>query len=328
MRAPNDLPTDCYSALLSSLGTLAEGCPGLPPTTPSLHRLRNLVVVVQGSPPARPSAVPPSPSLAHSLSLVSATQGLLTVLRDAGAASPVGGEMSQRLTETLSKLAVSVGAAIRQEQAHRTRGLYVIIDPQATEGRDPLDIANAAIRGGARMLQLRHKLGDKGEILPLAMPLQQLCQANDALLVINDHVDLAAVVGSGGVHLGQTDMPVAQARQVLASHQMVGRSNHEIEELILSQEMGADHVAFGPIYHTDTKAVGHAPQGIERLCQAREVTTVPLVAIGGINAENVAPVVEAGADAVCVTAAVSAAPDPEAAASRLVESILAAGGRV
>jgi len=223
---------------------------------------------------------------------------------------------------------LKLGAALRQEQAHRVRGLYVIIDPEVTGGRHPLDIARGAVRGGARMLQLRDKLRDKGESLPLAIALQELCQSNDVLLIINDHVDLAAAVGSGGVHVGQTDLPVAQARQVLAPHQVLGRSNREFEQLVESQQMGADHVAFGPIYQSGTKSTGRQPQGPQRLRQARELAKVPLVAIGGINAENVAPVVEAGADAICVTAAVGAAPDPEAAASRLVEVIRDAGGKV
>jgi thiamine-phosphate pyrophosphorylase len=114
---------------------------------------------------------------------------------------------------------------------------------------------------------------------------------------------------------------------VLAPHQVLGRSNREVEQLPESQEMGADHVAFGAIYQTGTKGTGRPPRGIELLRRAREVTKVPLVAIGGINIENVTPVVEAGADAVCVTAAVGLAPNPEAAASQLVEAIRAAGGR-
>ena len=130
------------------------------------------------------------------------------------------------------------------------------------------------------------------------------------------------------MHVGQTDLPVRHARQVLAATQVVGRSNHEIEELVEAQEMGADHLAFGAIYQTGTKGVGRPPQGIEPLRRAREVTNTPLVAIGGITAENVAPVVEAGADAICVAAAVGLADEPEAAAAKLVKSIEEAGGRV
>jgi thiamine-phosphate pyrophosphorylase len=191
-----------------------------------------------------------------------------------------------------------------------------------------MDIAIAAVRGGAAMLQLRDKLRDKGEILSLATPLQQLCQENNVMLIVNDHVDLGATIGSAGVHVGQTDMPVDQVRKVLAPHQVLGRSNREFDQLVESQEMGADHVAFGAIYQTTTKGVGRPPQGIEPLRRARELAKVPLVAIGGINIDNVAPVVEAGADAICVTAAVASAAEPEAAASAMVEAIRLAGGRV
>jgi thiamine-phosphate pyrophosphorylase len=178
------------------------------------------------------------------------------------------------------------------------------------------------------MLQLRDKLRDKGESLPLAIDLQERCAKSGASLILNDHADVAAIVGSAGLHVGQTDLPVEQARQVLAPHQVLGRSNHEIEELLESESMGVDHVAFGAIYHTDTKGVGRPPQGIDQLRLARDVAQTPLVAIGGINAENAAPVIEAGADAICVTAAVGSATEPEAAAARLVKVIEEAGGRV
>lgn len=334
MTEPNNLTGFCYTALVSCLQTLAEGCPGVEYNTPPLRRLRNLVMALppiaaaQTTPAADTGGRPSAPTLSHALTQASAAQRLLGVLGEAGAGNPIAAAAAQNLSETLSDLTSTLGTTLRQQQAHRIRGLYVIIDPQVTGGRDPLDIAAAAIRGGARMLQLRDKLRDKGQILPLALALQQLCQANDVLLIINDHADLAAVVGAGGLHVGQTDMPVAQARQVLAPQQLLGRSNREIEQLIESQEMGADHVAFGAIYQTTTKGVGRPPQGVEPLRRAREVTHVPLVAIGGINADNVAPVVAAGADAICVTAAVGAAPEPEAAASRLVAAIRAAGGQV
>ena len=308
--------------------TVAERCPDQETTNQPLHRLRNLVLVLQSQTtlPAPPPA--PELTLKDALTLVTTSQGLLGALRGPGSQDIPNAEMDQALSETLDAMSAGIGAALRQKEAARVHGLYVIIDPQVTGGRDPLEIARAAVRGGARMLQLRDKLRDKGEISPLAMSLQQLCEDNDVLLIVNDHVDLAATVGSGGVHVGQTDMPVSQVRRLLAPGQVIGRSNREVEQLIESQEMGADHVAFGAIYQTTTKGGGRGPQGIEPLHRAKEVTKVPLVAIGGINAENVAPVVEAGADAICVTAAVGSAAQPEAAANQLVEAIRAAGGQV
>lgn len=237
------------------------------------------------------------------------------------------------LLHSLIKFRGSFGKSLRSKQSDRIRGLYVIIDPQVTNGRDPLDIARGAVRGGARIIQLRDKLRDKGEIMPLAIELKDLCQDNNVLLIINDHVDMAASLGTDnvGVHVGQTDLSVADSRNILHESQLIGRSNREIPLLIESQEMGADHVAFGAIYPTTTKPGGigyRGNQGPDRVKEARSVTNVPLVCIGGINADNVAPVVEAGADAICVAAAIGLADDPEAEAKKLVEAIRSAGGSV
>ena len=279
------------------------------------------------SPLPEPLPAPRPVSQAAALEQAGAAVSLLDLLETAGAVAP---DTALQMRRALGDAADRIGRALRRAQSQRIRGLYVIIDPEVTAGRDPLDIARAAINGGARMLQLRDKLRDKGEQLPLAIALRDLCVAHDALLIINDHADLAAAIGPDnvGLHVGQTDLPVAEARRILAPGQVLGRSNREIELIVESQRMGADHVAFGAMYATTTKQVTRAPQGPERLKRARAAASVPLVAIGGITAQNVAPVVEAGADAVCVTAAVGRAPEPEAAAAELVDAIRAAGGRV
>ena len=284
-----------------------------------------LHVSIENPPP--PLNAGPTRNRREALALAHAAAGLLVAMHNAG---QVGSDAELQLRRALDDVVNRIGTALRREQADRIRGLYVIIDPEVTGGREPLDIARAAINGGARMLQLRDKLRDKGEQLPLGEALRDLCAANDALLIINDHADLAAALGPDhvGLHVGQTDLPVAQARKILAPGQVLGRSNREIDLIVESQQMGADHVAFGAMYTTTTKQVTRAPQGPERLKQARAAAQVPLVAIGGITAANVAPVVEAGADAICVTAAVGSAPEPEAAAAALTEAIRAAGGRV
>ncbi len=318
----------CHTSLLSCLRTVAEGCPDLSTDVPPLRRLRSLVQVLQAARPIQSVPTSTDLTLTQTLSLLSTSQETLAMLSAGDSLDRGGGEMDHSLSQTVAALSEAVGKALRRERNHRVRGLYVIIDPQITNGRNPLEVAASAVRGGARMLQLRDKQRDKGTVLPLATELQQLCHNNDVDLIINDHAELATLVGSAGLHLGQTDLPVTQARRVLSPGQVVGRSNHEIDELVQSQEMGADHVAFGPIFATETKGVGRPPQGAGRLRAARETTQLPLVAIGGINAENVGPVVEAGADAICVTAAVGLAQEPEEAASRLVEAIRDAGGRV
>ncbi len=325
-------PDFLLNSLVGCLNTLNDACPELTAAGPLRDRLQELTAWLPSggavAPETTPAPLTQTLTPAQALALATTAQDSVKALVSLGGVGSRSAVTVAALAGALADLAERLGGALRREQADRVRGLYVIIDPEVTGGREPLEIARAAVRGGAKMLQLRDKLRDKGQILPLVRDLQRLCQDNDVLLIVNDHVDLAAAVGSGGVHVGQTDLPVAQARQVLAPGQVLGRSNRELELLVQSQEMGADHVAFGAIYPTTTKSGGRGPQGPERLRQARAVTRVPLVAIGGINAENVAPVIEAGADAVCVTAAVGLAPEPEAAAQHLVAAIRQAGGKI
>ena len=348
MRDPGRIYDAYHASLTQCLLTVSEYCPELPTNTPPLHRMRNLIQVLLSIEPAEGWPTVDSLTVGQAIAMLSTAQEMLSSLIEAGPeaetkagthtgteSSSLAGtsgrideELRQALSETIADLHHRLGVTLRANQAHRVRGLYVIIDPVVTNGRDPLEVAKAAINGGAKMLQLRDKLRDKGEVLPLATELQKLCLANDADLIINDHADLALAVGSAGLHVGQTDLPVSQARAVLSSRQVIGRSNHEMEELTESQEMGADHLAFGAIYATGTKGVGRPPQGTERLRQARGLTKLPIVAIGGITAENVAPVIQAGADAICVAAAIGLAHDPEAAAAGLVAAIRNAGGKV
>jgi len=207
-------------------------------------------------------------------------------------------------------------------------GIYFILDPQVTGRRDPLVVARGALQGGARVIQLRDKIREKGIQLPLAHTLLELCQEYNALLIINDHADLAVAVGAGGLHVGQRDLPVAEARMVLYPWQLVGRSNNTVEEATLSEAQEADHVAVGPIYPTTTKDTGKPLVRLETLRQVKEKVSVPVVAIGGINESNIGPVVLAGADAVCVASAVGLAVDPLEATRRLVSAMADAGGKV
>ena len=303
---------------------LALGCPRLPAIEEPLSFLDSSIPELDDEDPVPAAAL----GLDEAYFLSEAVSNSLVAVGELSDKEDLPTDLAHSFHLALDEIAAGLGAAIRREKADRVRGLYVIIDPEVTLGRDPMQVASGALRGGAKMLQLRDKLRDKGEMLDLAFNLQALCEEHGALLIVNDHADVASAVLAGGVHVGQTDLPVSGARKVLKHFQVLGRSNREIPLLIESQEMGADHVAFGAIYQTTTKPGGRGPQGPERLKEARAVTKVPLVAIGGITAENVAPVVDYGADAVCVTAAVGLAQDPEAAATRLVEAIHRAGGKV
>ena len=103
---------------------------------------------------------------------------------------------------------------IRQQRSRQVRGLYVIVDPEATKGRDVIEIAEATLRGGASVIQLRDKTRDKGEVLQIARTLKALCDAHDALFIVNDDADIALLSDAHGLHVGQTDLPVGEARRV------------------------------------------------------------------------------------------------------------------
>ena len=238
---------------------------------------------------------------------------------DASGALPAGwAGWRQRAAGVLDRVRTRLGASLRAERAGRMRGLYVIIDPEHTKGRPPLDIARAALRGGAAVIQYRDKLSDGGPFLDMARSMKALCDEHDALFIINDNAAVARLAEAGGLHVGQTDLPVAGARSILAEDQIVGTSNHSVQEALESEAQSADYVAVGALYRTGTKAVTH-PVTLDTLSEVKRRVAAPVVAIGGINIDNVRPVVDAGADAVCVITAVSLADDPEKAARDLSE---------
>ena len=196
------------------------------------------------------------------------------------------------------------------------RGLYVIIDPQQTRGRDPVEVARLALAGGARILQWRDKTRDKGDQLPDARAIRDLCRAHDALFFVNDHVDLALALAADGAHLGRRDLPLSLVRPWLPAGFLLGASTNTVEEARQAEREGAAYVAVGSIFPTATKE-DTRPAGLERLREVRAAMSLPLVAIGGISEENVDAVIAAGADAVAVISAVCAADDVEGAARRL-----------
>ena len=210
----------------------------------------------------------------------------------------------------------------RIEVAPKIDGLYVIVGPDATRGRPVVEVGEAALRGGVSVLQLRDKTGDRGDVLPVAARLRELCHDHGALFFVNDDIALGFACDADGVHLGQSDLPVDVARRILAADKLIGRSNNSDAEVEESVAMGVDYVAVGATFPTTTVGKGaRAAIGLDGIRRARELTTLPLVAIGGIKDSNVADVVNAGADCVAVISAVTMADDPEAAARRLVDAI-------
>lgn len=193
------------------------------------------------------------------------------------------------------------------------RGLYVIIDPTQTAGRDPVEVARLALRGGAGAIQYRDKEHDKGDQLPVLRALMAECRAAAVPLIVNDHVDLALAVQAEGVHVGQHDLPVAVARKLLPPAAIVGCSTNNPDEARAAEAAGASYIAVGRIFATGSK-LNTRPATLETIRLVRAAILQPLIAIGGITAGNVDQVIEAGADGAAVIAAVCGAEDVEGAA--------------
>lgn len=213
-----------------------------------------------------------------------------------------------------------VGRLSRQAAVAKITGVYVILDPAMTRDRPMLEVAEAALAGGATVIQYRDKVREKGLQLPIAIELRELCHRYGALLIINDDPALTLASGADGVHLGQKDLPISAARAILPLSCIIGNSNATLDEVRAADAEGADYIAVGAIYDTSSKS-DTRPAGLETLRQVRAITKRPIVAIGGINADNVAPVIEAGADAVSVISAVVGATDPRAATELLLQRI-------
>jgi thiamine-phosphate diphosphorylase len=200
---------------------------------------------------------------------------------------------------------------------HATRGLYAIVDPAACRGRDPVRVAGAILRGGCAALQLRAKDGSDRALLALARDLAAECRRAGVPFVVNDRPDLALLVGAGGLHLGQDDLPVAEARRIVGGAVAIGRSTHDEAQARSAVGEGADVVAFGPVFETASKANPDPVVGLERLERVCRESGLPVVAIGGITFANIEAVARAGARWAAAIGAVCGAEDPESAARAL-----------
>jgi len=191
--------------------------------------------------------------------------------------------------------------------------LCFVTDRQFLGERSLVDIVAQAIRGGVDMVQLREKNLEARPWIDLAMEISQLCRKKKVLFIVNDRVDIAAASGADGVHLGQDDFPVAWARKILGRGKIIGKSTHSVGQAKEAIREKADYIAVGPVFWTQTKKIDR-PVGTELVSRVRKFTKKPILAIGGINSENAASVVGAGATGVAVISALMAAPDTAEAA--------------
>jgi thiamine-phosphate pyrophosphorylase len=205
----------------------------------------------------------------------------------------------------------------RRDKSERISGLYVILDRQFLAGRDELDMAGQVIEGGAKVIQLRDKQSKKKELLLVAQRLRELCSQAGVLFIINDYLDLAMAVDADGLHIGQEDLPLPVVRRQLPIDKIVGCSVTTPSQATKAQNEGADYIAVGSIFPTKTKKEVSVV-GVDILKELKRIVSTPLVAIGGINQNNVGEVVSAGADAVAVISAVLGEKDVRGAVHKLV----------
>lgn len=192
----------------------------------------------------------------------------------------------------------------------RLRGLYVITD--AHMGGGHVAIARAALRGGARVIQLRDKTTEPRPLLEIARELRRLTREVDALLLVNDRLDLALLCEADGVHLGPDDWPISDVRAVVPRDFIIGASCGTPTEARAAQIAGADTIGIGAVYATSTKTDAGGAIGLDGLRAVINATTLPAAAIGGIGASNIAAVAACGVPMVCAISAIAGAGDEAA----------------
>ena len=197
--------------------------------------------------------------------------------------------------------------------AEWVRGFYAVLD------RDDEGLARTLVGpGGARILQVRIKPAGANELVRVARMARRVCDEHGAKLVVNDRVDVALAVGADAVHLGQTDLPVAQARALAGARLAIGLSTHSPAQVEAALAVGPDYLAYGPVFATRTKANPDPVQGLAALRAAVALAKgAPVVAIGGISPRDAAVVYDTGAAAICAISAVNNAPEIVAAARAL-----------
>lgn len=200
--------------------------------------------------------------------------------------------------------------------------LYLVTDRALSGGRSSVEIVGAAVRGGVTCVQLREKHCSTREFIREARTLQALLQHQNIPLIINDRLDVALAIGADGIHLGQSDMHIGDARRLVGEGIIIGISAENINDAVIAEQEGADYIGISPVFATDTKIDIATPLGLEGIRMIRRAVNIPLVGIGGINMGNVREVICAGADGVAVVSAVVSAECPETAASKLKNKLI------
>jgi thiamine-phosphate pyrophosphorylase len=197
--------------------------------------------------------------------------------------------------------------------------LYAILDPDQIKGRAIEEVLGEMLRAGVTMLQLRVKSLAAKDFLALVQHVRKETEAHHCRLIVNDRVDIALACNADGVHLGQEDLPLHVGRKLLGN-KIIGISTHDIEQAQQAERGGADYIGFGPMFGTTTKDTGLTPRGIGMLQQIHAAVNIPIVAIGGINEQNVTQVWQAGADSAAIISDILGAEDIAGKVARITRA--------
>lgn len=202
--------------------------------------------------------------------------------------------------------------------------LYVVTDRGLSKGRSEAEVARLAYMGGADIVQLRMKTQEGREMLEQAYAIKELAEEYCKFFIVNDRVDIALLSDADGVHLGQNDIPVCEARKILDDDKLIGASVRTVEQALIAYADGADYLGVGSIFHTDTKKDAMQSVGLDAIFAIKDAVDIPIVAIGGINRGNIKDVIRAGADAAAVVSAVVGQDDISGSVHELRDLVLKA----
>lgn len=195
--------------------------------------------------------------------------------------------------------------------------LYLVTDSGLLQGRQMKDVVLSAVAGGVTMVQLREKHANTRDFVELARSLKEALADSRVPLLINDRIDVALAVDADGVHIGQSDMPYATAREILGHDKIIGLSVENMQQVEASNALDCDYIGVSPVFSTPTKTDTAQPFGLDGLRQAVQQSVHPTVAIGGMNLQTAHDVMACGTDGIAVVSAIMAAADPQTAAHQL-----------
>ncbi|MEK7829097.1 MAG: thiamine phosphate synthase [Deltaproteobacteria bacterium] len=198
--------------------------------------------------------------------------------------------------------------------------IYPIIDISLISSDKIRETAQAVIDGGAKILQLRAKKLSSWEFLETARIIRKITKDKGAVFIVNDRIDIALLTDADGVHLGQDDLPVKEARRLLGNNKIIGYSTHNIREAHAAKKLSVDYISFGPIFATKTKEDAQTPKGLKGLDEVRKAVKIPIVAIGGITETNMAHVLKQGVESVAMISEILAAKDISQKINRLIST--------